>query len=234
MGFSTGDAEGNVLHNRREFLRSLDVSPAAVAVGQLSHGNAVSVFQNSQRSELPQERVTGTAGTKLTELTFRTDAVISSVSGLHFLLTFADCVPLLFLDCGRGVVGAAHAGWRGTALNIAAAVVRRMQTTFGTQPSDILVGVGPAIGPCCYTVGPDVLSSFRLHGSYAVVSKTGCDERISLDLWATNERQLIDCGVPPASIENPRICTSCNVASFFSHRAENGRTGRFAACIGLP
>jgi YfiH family protein len=163
---------------------------------------------------------------------FRTDAVVSKVRGLHFLLTFADCVPILFFDRRRGVIGAAHAGWRGTALNIAAAVVHTMHAAFGTEPRDLAVAIGPSIGPCCYAVGTEVMTTFQARGTHPVMAAAG--ECARLDLWATNEGQLVKCGVPPRSIENLRLCTSCQVSTFFSHRAEQGRTGRFALCVGLP
>jgi YfiH family protein len=169
-------------------------------------------------------------GSTRTELAFFADAVVSDAPGMHFLLTFADCVPLLFLDRKRSAIGAAHAGWRGTALGIAGRVVRVMNDCFGTRPQDLLVGIGPSIGPCCYRVGDDVVDTFRAALiPFALLQENGT----SLDLWRTNEMQLEAAGVAAGAIENHRICTSCHVRDFYSHRAERGRTGRFAACIGI-
>jgi YfiH family protein len=149
---------------------------------------------------------------------------------LHFLLTFADCVPLLFADTTRGVIGAAHAGWRGTALGIGVEVVRAMREEFGCDPRDIIAGIGPSIGPWCYVVGPGVAETFARSGREAVLeSRHG---ETVLDLWSTNEYQLQETGIPADAIENPRICTCCHTETYFSHRGEGGRTGRFSLSVG--
>lgn len=232
MGLSSGDDEVNILANRHAFVRSLGIGLEEVATGRLCHGNGVSVCRQSCPSDLPLERVPVRPGSSSSEIVFQTDAVVSDIPGLHFLLTFADCVPLAFSDGRRGVVAAAHAGWRGTASGIGPAVVRAMERFFGTRPQDILVGIGPSIGPCCYSVHQERLDTFDSSGFEAAVVLR--DNATFLDLWTANERQLVDVGVPATSIENPRICTSCNTSMFYSHRAEAGRTGRFALCIGLP
>src|SRR5947209_8503099 len=146
MSVSTGDSEDNVTVNRRRLVEALGGSADRTLVGRLSHGNHVSVFRRDDT--LPDEQV------------FRSDGVVSDVPGLFVLLTFADCVPLLFWDTARGVIGAAHAGWRGTALGIAPAVIQTMVEDFGSNPADVVVGIGPSIGPCCYAVCHDVLQAF--------------------------------------------------------------------------
>lgn len=226
VGLSTGDSEENVLENRRRFVQALGVALQDVAVGRLSHGSEITVVRGDSDRRVRPVRTQVTSGQRV----FHSDAAISDRPGEHVFLTFADCVPIVFADLRRGVVGAAHAGWRGTALGIAPAVVRSMQVEFGSHPRDIVVGIGPSIGPCCYEVGTEVLTVFRGNGSFPVSRVAG--GRIWLDLWATNERQLREVGIAPTSIENPRICTSCHVSRFFSHRAEGGKTGRFALCIG--
>lgn len=229
MGLSTGDAEDNVITNREILLHALGVSRDATAVGRFAHGNEVSIIRGEGRNTR-LEHVPVREGSRRTEPIFRSDAVISDVPGMHFLLTFADCVPLLFFDTRQGTVGAAHAGWRGTAKGIGPAVVHQMEDTFGTTVSDLRVGIGPSIGPCCYSVQRNVVDTFHHNGFEPDVQQS--DGEVYLDLWSTNEKQLRDSGVPGESIENPRLCTSCNVGTFYSHRAEGGRTGRFALCIG--
>lgn len=230
LGMSTGDREENVLTNRNLFAQALGVEQESVITARLVHGNKVSRFRSKQPEEWPIERVAVRQDSERTERAFRTDAVISDVPGLYFLLTFADCVPLLFADRNRGAVGAAHAGWRGTSLGIAGRVVEAMHTEFGSDPSDIIVGVGPSIGPCCYEVGPDVPATFESNGHEPALRRDG--DRTVLDLWATNEQQLRAAGIGNEAIENPRLCTSCRPSEFFSHRGEKGRTGRLALCIG--
>jgi polyphenol oxidase len=230
MGLSTGDDEETVLSNRRAFWELLSVHPNNVVLGRFSHGAAVTVFQHEHSSTVARAPI-GPDSSR-TESIFKSDAVISDVAGMYFFLTFADCVPLAFYDRRLDVVGAAHAGWRGTAAAVARVVVQTMKDAFGTDPADLVVGIGPSIGPCCYAVQENVIAAFRANGRDPVTASRG--NQTYLDLWATNERQLWQAGLKRSSIENLRICTSCNVDRFYSHRAEYGRTGRFALCIGLP
>jgi YfiH family protein len=232
MGVSTGDREENVLANRRTFVESLGSTREDILVGRLSHGNAVSVFCRSKQEAYPMLRVPLQDGSQHTVWVFRSDAVVSNVPDMRFLLTFADCVPLVFFDSRRGAMGAAHAGWRGTALGIGPAVVRAMVEAFGTDPADLQVGIGPSIGPCCYSVRREVLRAFRNNGFEPIAAERA--GAWHLDLWATNEWQLSEVGVPMGSIEQAHLCTACHVADFYSHRAERGRTGRFALLAGCP
>lgn len=231
FGYSTDDAPENVRSNRRRYLEREGIPPERVISGWLTHGSDVAVFRAGRESEWPIVRDTVGRGAQYREPLFRADAVVSDVPSLHFLLTFADCVPLLFADPVRGIVGAAHAGWRGTAQAIGQAVVRAMWGEFGSDPRDIVVGIGPSIGPCCYTVSREVPAAFAARGVDAAVLRRG--DALVLDLWESNERQLRDAGVPPASVENLRLCTGCHTDDYFSHRAEGGKTGRFGASIGL-
>lgn len=229
MGYGTDDDEANIAENRALFTGHLGGASGCVAAANLVHGKDVAIFGSGGKGEWPLYTSPVRPGSSREARFFRADGAISSIRGLLLFMTFADCVPLLFADRRLGVVGAAHAGWRGTARGIGPAVIRAMTATFGSRPADIVAGIGPSIGPCCYSVGTDVLETFEAHGTTPEVVRNGWAK---LDLWATNERQLSDAGVPLTSIENPRICTSCNVDTYFSHRAERGRTGRFALAIG--
>ncbi len=231
LGVRTDDSAERVRENQQRFLHAMGTERGQTIFARLVHGREVSVFQKNDPGNWPVERVTLDRGSCETDRTFLSDGVASDVPGLRFVLTFADCVPLLFVDRRRGVVGAAHAGWRGTALGVGPAVVRAMQSAFGSQARDLTVAIGPSIGPCCYTVGPEVATTFHQAGNAAVLTEAA--GRSTLNLWATNERQLIGVGVRPESISNHRICTACATDRFFSHRAEGGVTGRFALCIGL-
>jgi YfiH family protein len=227
LGYSTPDKRENVAANRAAFYAAAGVDPSTIMVARLTHGNEVSVFRRDRPDDFPVERLPVRDDADDTDLFFSTDAVVSDVPGLNFLLTFADCVPLLFHDPVRDVVGVAHAGWRGTAASIGPRVVTTMASTFGSSPSDIRAAIGPSIGACCYPVGAHVVERFHALGSDPVLRPDG----VHLDLWATNERQLRSAGVE--HVEVASVCTSCNRSDFFSHRGEQGRTGRFALCAGL-
>jgi len=132
------------------------------------------------------------------------------------------------------VAGLAHAGWRGAFLGIGPRAVRGMAEHFGSRASDILVGIGPSIGPCCYEVGDDVVAAARgALGGVDGVILGGSKSRPRLDLWEANRRLLLSVGVLPDHIEPGGLCTACHVDEFYSHRREGGRTGRFGAAVGL-
>ncbi|HEX6508066.1 MAG TPA: peptidoglycan editing factor PgeF [Chloroflexota bacterium] len=231
MGFATPDSEADVAENRRRFASTLGVGEDDIVAARLTHGNEVAVFRDGAASHWPRKREPVRPDSQRRNWVFHTDGVVSDVPGLYFLLTAADCVPLLFLDRRQAIVGAAHAGWRGTASGIAGNVVRAMHREFGTDPEDVVAGIGPSIGPCCYGVGQDVVDTFHRHGF--VPELTPVDGESRLDLWTTNRLQLMDAGLLAGSIETMGLCTSCHAADFFSHRAARGKSGRMAFAIGL-
>lgn len=225
LGYATADEEACVTANRGIVRAAMDIEPDRLVVARLRHGTEVAVFRRDDCGDSPDRLEVVRPGSSQTARVFDADAVISDVPGLHFLLTFADCVPLMFADPARGIIAAAHAGWRGTAAGMARTVVSAMRREFGSVPGDIYAAVGPSIGPCCYEVGEEVPASFRLHGLTPVMRGP------RLDLWESSVSQLEDAGV--GTVELAGICTSCNTDRFFSHRAEGGVTGRFALVAGL-
>ena len=109
-----------------------------------------------------------------------------------------------------------------------------MGEAFGTQPKDVLVGIGPAIGPCCYEVGAEVAEKFRAAFPYAdeCLLKEQ-DGHIHLNLWEANRQQMLRAGVPEENIEVAGECTCCRHKWYYSYRADGGKTGRIAAMIAL-
>jgi len=108
---------------------------------------------------------------------------------------------------------------------VALEAVRAMAQAFGSYPCDIVAGVGPSIGPCCYEIGPEVVVQVRSNCQQGELFLPQTDNAIHLDLWAANRRQLEEAGV--GQVEVMGLCTACHNEEFFSHRAERGRTGRF-------
>jgi len=159
------------------------------------------------------------------------DAMITDQPGVYLSMRFADCTPLLLHDPVRRAVGIAHAGWRGTLKNVAGAVVRAMVERLGCLPGDITAVVGPAIGPCCYQVGSEVIQAAEaVRADAAELLQPHAGGCYHFDLWEANRRQLVEAGVSHAAVAG--LCTACRTDHFFSHRAEQGQTGRFAALIG--
>lgn len=160
----------------------------------------------------------------------RCDALITNAIGLPLFLVFADCVPLILYDPVRRALAACHAGWRGTVDGIATAALRAMAEEFGTDSSDVHVGIGPSIGPESYQVGEDVIQRAvsRLPGGERYFhSRDGEQNNPYFDLWQANIDQLTAAGVPRGQIELAGIDTARRTDDFFSHRAEKGQCGLF-------
>ncbi|MBX6342945.1 MAG: peptidoglycan editing factor PgeF, partial [Thermomicrobiaceae bacterium] len=163
-----------------------------------------------------------------------TDALVTATPGLPIAVFCADCVPILLYDPRHRVVAAVHAGWRGTVANVAGRAVATMRERFGTQPIELLAGIGPSIGPCCYEVGEEVESAWAAAGvDHDGVALRRESASLRFDLWRANALALQAAGVREERIEIAAVCTACHVDRFFSHRAERGRTGRFAAIIAV-
>jgi YfiH family protein len=145
----------------------------------------------------------------------------------------ADCVPILLADVKGRAVAAVHAGWRGTCAKVAVALVGRLVAA-GIAADDLRAAIGPAIGPCCFDVDDDVAAQLReaFPDSLQSIRKTE-DGRAVADLWALNRDALVSAGLAPESIETLPRCTSCNGDAFFSHRRDQGLTGRQAGLIAL-
>ena len=179
------------------------------------------------------------------------DAAVADHPGVALSVKMADCAPILLADTRTGAVGAAHAGWRGTAAGVAGAVVQAMASAFGSQPADLVAAIGPSIGPCCYRVGQDVRAVFDAdrrwawqvnrwfsstpigtpaHGVPGAPPPNGAPS-LFLDTWAANADQLSAAGIPASAVHVSRLCTSCHRDVFHSYRVEGSRAGRMAGII---
>jgi len=157
------------------------------------------------------------------------DALVTNLSNVVLTMLTADCVPILLYDREKDVIAAVHAGWKGTKGKIVVKTLLKMQEEFASNMKDIVVGIAPSIGKCCYEVGEDVAKHF--FDTPEGMRKIG--EKYMLDLPFINQKQLIDVGVDPENIEMSNICTSCKVERYFSYRKEKGCSGRFMSMIGL-
>jgi YfiH family protein len=178
-----------------------------------------------------------------TILDARADAMITRDRGLAIFWAYADCTPILIFDPVHTAIALVHAGWNGASQGVALAALQALREAFGSRPADLIVGVAPTIGPCCYEVDARVQQAFdanplardTAYFSTALVPAADGDLRPSLrlDLAATNCAQLLAGGVPEDHIDLSGVCTGCRRDLFFSHRMENSQTGRFAVVIGL-
>jgi YfiH family protein len=157
------------------------------------------------------------------------DALITNKPKVMLTILTADCVPILLFDPIEKIVASVHAGWKGTEQEILFKTVKKMEETFGTKPKNILAGIAPSIGKCCYEVDWDVAQHFKnIENAYDKK-----EEKYMLDLPHINKLQLLNADLKKENIEMSNICTACNVKHYFSYRKENGCSGRFMSMIGL-
>jgi YfiH family protein len=216
VGSLVGDDPAAVQANHELICATLSLQRAAIVTARQVHGAHVAAVRSSDGGAVIPS----------------TDALISDEPGVALLLRFADCVPLVVYDPRRQAIGLAHAGWRGIVAGVVPSTVSALQSAFGCHPDDVIAGVGPAIGPCCYQVGPDVVSEVeRAFGKRSDLLSAQPEGRVHFDLPAAVHQQLRNSGV--VQIEHSGLCTSCRTDEFFSHRAEKGHTGRFAVVVAL-
>ena len=158
------------------------------------------------------------------------DALISKEKGVFLLVTTADCLPIFVFDSLSLALGLIHAGWRGLAQNIISEAVEKMREEFGSDPKNILVGIGPGICASCYEVGGEVAEKFKNYRE-CVRKKAG---RTYLDLKKIAETQLLEQGILPENIEISPDCTYEGVKEYFSYRRDKPKEVQaMLAVIGL-
>jgi polyphenol oxidase len=149
------------------------------------------------------------------------DALLDNTPGSVLAVKTADCVPILLVDERLQVVATVHAGWRGTVAGIASRAVQAMAERFGACPDDLDAALGPAIGRCCYEVGPEVACHFGQQG------------RAHVDLVEANRQQLLACGLPAHRIYAAGLCTMCLAEQFHSYRRDREAAGRMYSFAGI-
>ncbi|MEW6602917.1 MAG: peptidoglycan editing factor PgeF [Nitrospirota bacterium] len=160
------------------------------------------------------------------------DAVVTNHKNILIGVLVADCVPILMFDRNKEVIGAVHAGWRGTSKKILMNALNAMCSRFNSVPADILLAIGPSIRGCSYEVGEDVISEVkgatgegdyyrRMHGKYFI------------DLSTANRIQALNMGVSPLNIWQSEECTFCSPHKYYSYRYSGGGTGRQGGFIGM-
>lgn len=217
VGASVGDELVRVYENRDRVFKALGRDPESRYDVWQVHSNKVQVVE-APRGEAPPVQA---------------DIMVTNQPGVTLLLRFADCVPILLYDPKVRAIALIHAGRMGLALNAPQAGVTALKEIYGAHPQNILAGIGPSICPECYSVGVEVQMDFQDRMGVTETSRYfhQKNDRYHLDLWLCSQTQLENAGV--TQIENASICTAMNLADWYSHRAEKGKTGRFAAVLGL-
>lgn len=222
---SQGDTDENVKHNFSVLGTRLEIDPARIVTCHQIHGDTVAILDS------------------VPETTPHADAVIADRPGIFPAIRTADCLSILILSPREKIAAAIHAGWRGTVLRITRKVLRLLVTKYNCEPSELLIALGPAIGPCCYEVDDAVLTPFRQSIPHAERFITSVPEDKSnedagdlsqrLDLTAVNRFELQALGVRDNNIVEVGLCTSCNPDLFFSFRRDGTVSGRHISVTGF-
>ena len=219
LNFSRGDVPANVIENYRRVGQILGVTPEDVVNARQIHSDIVVRVGKENRGNL---EVTGASP--------ECDALITNDPGIALYVSTADCTPILLHDPVTGAVGAAHAGWRGTAAAIGAKTVEAMAREFGTKPENIRAAIGPNIGPCHFQTDADVPEAMvAAYGEAVKPFIRKRDDKYYVNLKEINALSLRRAGV--VAIEISECCTMCQPDRFWSHRVTQGQRGAQGAII---
>lgn len=216
LGGRWGDADAAVAENRRRVQRA---AGGPIAIATQVHGVAVTRVRADDGIEAVVRRTA--------------DGLCTDVPGAPIGVYVADCIPVLLADLRTGAVAAVHAGWRGSVAGVVPAAVARMAAEFGTRPGDLRVALGPAIGPCCFEVGEEVVDAVATVLPDAVAARVVLPggRKPHVDLKRLNRLLLERAGISPAHVDAGPECTSCDGVRFFSYRRDGGRTGQMMGFI---
>ena len=201
-----GDCEETVAQNLERIKKQFQFKQLTWA--KQVHGFDVVQVTKENQDEIPQ-----------------CDAFITNEPDIALMIKHADCQVAIMYDPINHAVGNVHSGWRGSVQNIYSVTIKAMQKAFGTDPTKLLVAIGPSLGP--------EAAEFKHYEKE--LPKSFWDFRIDdrhFDFWAISERQLTQCGVQPENIEIARICTHSNPSDFFSYRRDKV-TGRHGTIVML-
>ena len=226
LSFERGDRPEAVMENFRRIGAELGVRCEDMVLSQQTHTANVRVVTGADRGKgITRER-------DYTDV----DGLITNEPGICLVTSFADCVPLYFVDPVKKAIGLSHSGWRGTVGKIGKRTVEMMGESFGSDPADILAAVGPSVCMDCYEVSGDVLEKFRqvfdekLWPELFYEKENG---KCQLDLWKANELIFLESGILPEHMAVTNLCTHCNSEILYSHRAAGDKRGNLCAFLAL-
>ncbi|HHW47424.1 MAG TPA: peptidoglycan editing factor PgeF [Clostridiaceae bacterium] len=224
LGFNRNDSRENVLENYRRVCNALDIDMESLVFSNQVHDKRIKIVDENDR---------GKGITRESDI-IGYDALATNCKNVALVTFYADCVPVLLYDSGKGAIASVHSGWRGTVKKIAANAVRKMAEAYGCNPGKIEAVIGPSIGRCCFEVGEEVYREFVENIEYSAdcCVKTGI-RKWNVDLQEIIKKTLIYSGLKENNIYLSEICTKCNKDMFFSHRGDNGKTGSLAAIMML-
>ena len=220
LSFSRGDSDECVKENFRRMSAAIGVDEESLVKSVQTHTTNVHQVTKQNRKD------------ELTDI----DGLITNEPGICLVTSYADCVPLFFLDPVHKAIGLSHSGWRGTVGKMGKVTLERMREAYGTRAEDVLAAVGPSICQDCYEVSEDVIDKFKeafeqkYWDSLFYQKENG---KYQLNLWKANEIILLEAGVQKENLAITNVCTNCNPDILFSHRASKGQRGGMAAFMAL-
>jgi len=219
---TSGNETDNNMENCRRACALLDARPEDTVFAKQVHGSNVCVVTEGDRGKGLFHRRDCEA-----------DALVTDIPGIVLCVLTADCTPILLYDPIRRTAGAVHAGWRGTALGIAAKAVEKMAHEYGSRPSDMCAAIGPCICPDCFETDGDVPEAMRASlGPDAEPYITRKGPKWQVDNPGLNALLLARAGLSQGNISLSDVCTMCNPELFWSHRyARGGPRGAQVAMI---
>lgn len=224
MGLNNYNNRNNTINNFKKLSKIIDSSVDNMVLSQQVHETNIKIVTKEDKGK----------GLSRKSDYNSIDGLITNCTDVPLVTYYADCVPLFFLDPNKRIIGLAHAGWRGTVKKIAAKMIETMKNKFLCNEQEILVAIGPSIGPCCYEVGKEVFEKFNSNFTISTnLMKPISKNKYMLNLWEANRLVLKEKGVLNRNIVVSNLCTSCNNDLLYSYRKENGNTGRMVAIIKL-
>jgi YfiH family protein len=215
LGYHVNDDALCVSHNRKTLANVLGYDATQLVAAQQVHGAQIQIADANS---------CGSGALDWDSALPETDALIVAEPNVPVLILVADCAPLLLVDPVQRVLAVVHAGWRSAVSRIASQTVEQMHGTFGSKPEQIRVGIGPFLCADCFEVGEEVMTAAHAMEPASIVSG---HNKPHLDLGMLLRSDLQSAGVLDSNIETMPHCPRCDTQTFFSHRGEQGRTGRF-------
>ena len=226
LSFDRGDKKEAVAENFRRIGEALGVRCEDMVLSRQTHTTNVRIVTDADRGKgITRER-------DYTDV----DGLVTNVPGICLVTSYADCVPLFFVDPVKKVIGLSHSGWRGTVGKIGRKTVELMHERFGSDPADILAAVGPSVCMDCYEVSSDVIEKFKEafpENCWEQLFYEKPDGKYQLDLWKANELIFLESGILPEHIAVTNVCTHCNSDILYSHRAAGDKRGNLCAFLAL-
>lgn len=224
LGMTRRDDPQAVLENYRRFCAALGTDVDHLVMTHQVHQDTI--------LETKPEHVLEAL---LEPIGYDTDGLMTNIPGLCLTIYYADCIPVLLYDPAKKAIAAVHSGWRGTSLGIAPQAVQKLAARYGSDPRDILVAIGPGIGPCCFETHDDVPTAMaeRLGEGVQPFCTPLPNGKFSVDLKGILRWELTQAGVPDENIDTLPLCTACHPELYWSHRKMGDRRGNHAAMIQL-